>query len=195
LLSLLPLLICVPADDIDVLMKKLSALPGLEAKFTEEKHITLLAAPLNTEGVLRFSPPSMLSRETTRPQASRVVIVEDRLFFDDGKTSQEIDVGNNPVVRAFVNSFVLLLAGDRSGLEQLFTMKLKPGEPWELELVPKKEPISKIIAKMKVSGRGVKVEKLTVEESSGDRTETTFVEVDTQKSFSDAEKQKYFRTK
>lgn len=195
MLSLLALLICAPADDIDGLMKKLSALPGLEAKFTEEKHITLLAAPLNTEGVLRFSPPSMLARETTKPQASRVVIVKDRLFFDDGKTSQEIDVGNNPVVRAFVNSFVLLLAGDRSGLEQLFTMTMKPGEPWELLLVPKKEPISKIIAKMKVSGRGVKVEKLIVEEASGDRTETSFLEVDAQRRFSDEEKQKYFRTK
>jgi hypothetical protein len=196
LLSLLTL-ICAPtaAGDLDALMKQLAALPGLETKFTEQKHITLLAAPLSSEGVLRFSPPAMLSRETTKPVTSRVVIVKDRLFFDDGKNSQEVDVGNNPIVRAFVNSFVLLLAGDRKGLEELFEMKLKSGEPWELELVPRKEPISKIIKRMLVQGRGVKLMKLIVEESSGDRTETTFVDVNTERSFSDAEKQKYFRTK
>jgi hypothetical protein len=183
------------ADELDSLMNQLAALPGLEAKFSEQKHITLLAAPLTTEGVLRFSPPSMLSRETTKPQASRVVIVKDRLFFDDGKNSQEVDIGNNPVVRAFVNSFVLLLAGDRAGLEQLFDMKLKSGAAWELELTPKKEPISKIIKRMVVQGRGVAVEKLIVEEMTGDRTETSFVEVNPARRFSDAEKQKFFRTK
>src|SRR5688500_11826546 len=176
-------------------MQQLSALPGLEAKFTEQKHITLLAAPLSSEGTLRFSPPASLSRETTKPAASRVIIVGDRLFFDDGKNSQEVDVGNNPIVRAFVNSFVLLLAGDRKGLEELFLMKLKAGDSWELELVPKKDPIAKIIQRMLVRGSGVKVEKLIVEESSGDRTETTFVEVNTARRFSDAEKQKYFRAK
>ncbi len=182
------------ADDLDALMKQLSAIPGLEARFTEEKHITLLAAPLSTEGMIRFSPPSMLARQTTKPTASRVVISGDRLYFDDGKNSQEIDVGNNPVVRAFVNSFVLLLAGDRAGLEETFTMKLTPGLPWELELRPKKAPISKIIDRMRVQGRGVKVEKLIVEEASGDRTETTFHDVDTGRRFSDAEKKKFFGT-
>ena len=196
MLSLL-ILIAAPtaADELDALMKQLAALPGLEAKFTEEKHITLLAAPLSSEGMLRFSPPASLARETTKPMASRVVIVGDRLFFDDGKNAQEVDVGNNPVVRAFVNSFVLLLAGDRKGLEELFNMKLVPGETWELELSPKKDPIAKIIKRMLVRGSGVKVKQLIVEESSGDRTETTFVEVDTARRFSDAEKQKYFRTK
>jgi hypothetical protein len=192
----LALLGAPPASDgLDELMKQLALLPGLEAKFTEEKHITLLAAPLGSEGVLRFSPPAMLSRETTEPSASQVVIVEDRLFFDDGKKSQEVDVGNNPIVRAFVNSFVLLLAGDRKGLEELFTMKLTPGESWELELLPKKDPVAKIIVRMLVRGRGVKLEKLIVEESSGDRTETTFMDVNTQRRFSEQEKQKYFRTK
>ena len=183
------------ADELDTLMKQLSALPGLEARFTEEKHITLLAAPLTTEGMIRFSPPSMLARETTKPTASRVVIVKDRLFFDDGKNSQEIDVGNNPVVRAFVNSFVLLLAGDRAGLEQTFTMKLSPGPPWELELRPKSAPISNIIVRMLVQGRGVEVQKLILEEASGDRTVTSFLDVDAKRRFSDAEKQKYFGTK
>jgi hypothetical protein len=191
------LLICAPtaADELDSLMKQLAALPGLEAKFAEQKHITLLAAPLNSESMLRFSPPTSLARETTKPAASRVVIVSDRLFFDDGKNAQEVDVGNNPVVRAFVSSFVLLLAGDRKGLEELFNMKLAPGDTWELELVPKRDPIAKIIKRMLVRGSGVKVKQLIVEESTGDRTETTFVEVDTARRFSDAEKQKYFRTK
>lgn len=198
--SLPLLLLSVPsvaqADDLGDLMAQLSKMPGLEAKFEEKKHIALLQAPLETEGVLRFSPPASLARETTKPRASRVLIVGDRLYFDDGKQQQEVDVGNNPVVRSFVNSFVLLLAGDRSALEATFDMKFSPAtkeEPWKLELLPKKEPISKIIQKMVVRGRGVKLERLIVAEANGDRTDTVFVDVDTKRRYSESEQKKLFR--
>lgn len=184
------------ADDLGDLMKQLSAMPGLEAKFREKKEIALLQAPLVTEGVLRFSPPASLVRETTKPQSSRVLIIGDRLYFDDGEHRQEVDVGNNPVVRSFVNSFVLLLAGDRSGLEEIFEMRFAPAseeELWKLELLPKKAPIDKVIRKMVVRGRGVKLDRLIVQEANGDRTETTFVEVDTKRRFSESEQKKLFR--
>ena len=184
-----------PADTLDQLMAQLKALPGMEAEFAETKHITLLAAPLGSTGVLRFSPEGALQRETLTPTPSKVLIVKDRLYFDDGKKKQEVDVGGNPVVRAFVNSFVLLLTGDKKGLESLFTMKFLPGqgtEPWTLDLIPKKAPISNVIKKMQVEGRGVELRKLTIVEGTGDRSETTFHKVNTARRFSSDERKKYF---
>jgi outer membrane lipoprotein-sorting protein len=180
------------ADALDELMGRLSKMPGLEARFVEDKHITLLQAPLSSEGTLRFLPPSTLSRETTKPQRSVLLIAGDRLYFDEGKGRQEVNVGGSPVVRTFVQSFVLLLAGDRIALEKVFAMTYSGGERWKLELVPKDPAIGKIIRRMLVEGRGVALESLVVEEASGDRSVTRFSDVNPERRFSDEDRARLF---
>ncbi len=59
------------ADDapiaIDALLARFKAVPGLQAKWHEEKRIALLAKPLVSDGTLHYAPPQKLARHTLSP--------------------------------------------------------------------------------------------------------------------------------
>ncbi|HEX4386005.1 MAG TPA: hypothetical protein VH083_23770, partial [Myxococcales bacterium] len=67
------LLLAAPVS-LDSLMAQFRALPGLQAKFHEVKKLTLLKAPLTSEGSIHFAPPSTLVRRTTGPAESTLVV-------------------------------------------------------------------------------------------------------------------------
>src|SRR6185369_10778094 len=96
--------------------------PGLYARYREEKHMAMLEAPLVNEGTIHFVPPSRLARHTERPIESTLIIDGNRLQFGDAEGKQTMDLGANPVARLFVDSFVMLLAGNRAGLEKMFAI-------------------------------------------------------------------------
>ncbi len=177
---------------LDDLLRAFAAMPGLEAGFVEQKRMALLAAPLESSGRLYFTQPGLLTREVRRPSPSRVVITPDKLYARDATGKQMIDLRARPDVKLFVESFVRVLAGDRAGLEQIYEMRFTPGDPWTLRLVPRGPPISKLIRAMEVSGRGLAVESVSVEETNGDASVTRITDADPARRFSDAEKQRVF---
>src|SRR5262245_42648560 len=61
----------------DELLASLRALPGVFARYREEKRFALLAAPLVAEGTLHWAPPNRLARRQTSPVAA-VVVVDDK---------------------------------------------------------------------------------------------------------------------
>ncbi len=184
-----------PAErTLEGLMKRLQEVPGISASFREQKHIALLASPLSSEGTLFFSPPGKLLRRTERPRPSDVLIDQDRLYLRQGQRTQEVDLGSNPVVRAFVGSFLKLFRGDRAALEALYKVRFSPQKKgWELTLVPRSAPINKIIKEMRFGGRGVVVDKLEILETNGDRSVTTFSNVNAARVFDKAEREQLFR--
>ena len=116
--------------DIDALLNQFAKAPGLAAHFREEKHLSLLDAPVINEGRIGFQPPGRFVRHTETPIASTLLIDGGRLQFGDadgGKQSMEL--GTNPVAKLFVDSFVMILAGDRAGLEKVFAIKLTRPRP------------------------------------------------------------------
>ena len=192
------------AITLDALFAQFRALRGLEAHFHEEKRLALLTLPLVSEGTLHFVPPARLARHTTSPVASTLLIDGDRLMFGDGQQSETIPLDGNPVVRLFVDSFVKLLVGDRAALERIFILDLRPrtGGPaadlrlrtggWELRLKPKVAPMTQVIDGIVMQGDGVVLSKMTISETSGDETVTTFDTVDTARRYSPAELSRVF---
>ena len=147
-----------PAD-IDALLAGLSKAPGLYARFREEKHITLLQAPLVSEGSIYFTPPSRFARHTEKPIKSVMIIDGNQLQFGNADGQESMNLGTNPVARLFADAFVMLLSGNRAGLEKIFKMQLTPktgsgaGE-WKLVLTPRVAPMDKLIKDMELRGRG-----------------------------------------
>jgi len=182
--------------NLDKLMKSLQEMPGLEANYVETKHIDLLAMPLVSEGRLRFLPSDRLARDTIKPFPSRTLIISDRLIIKEGKKTQEVNVGANPVVRAFIRSFVLLLAGDQTGLKSLYDLKYQSGKDgWSLELSPKAKSIKKIIRRISMKGSGTVLQNMRIDESSGDYSETVFTQVNVRRKYKPDEIEKYFSIK
>jgi len=183
-----------PAD-IDALLAGLAKAPGLYARFREEKHITLLQQPLVSEGSIYFTPPSRFARHTEKPIKSTMIIDGNRLQFGSTEGShEEMNLGTNPVARLFADAFVMLLSGNRAGLEKIFKMQLTPeaAGAWKLALTPRVAPMDKLIKELELRGRGLNLNELDVREANGDWTRTSFTNVDLNRRYTPAEQTKFF---
>ncbi|MEA2696642.1 MAG: hypothetical protein QOI66_913 [Myxococcales bacterium] len=186
--------------DLDALLNQFAKAPGLAAHFREEKHIALLDAPVINEGTIAFMPPARFARHTEKPIASTLLIDNGRLQFGDADGKQSMELGTNPVAKLFVDSFVMILAGDRKGLERVFTIKVaKPtaggggADAWRVALTPRVSPMDKVIRELTLSGVGLALRELEVRESSGDWSRTTFTDIDVNHRYTPAEQERVFR--
>lgn len=184
------------SDGIDALMARLGAMPGVYARFTEEKTIGLLAKPLVNHGTLYYMPPGKLLRTVDTPYRSQVLLLDDAIWLREGGGSERIDLGTQPAARSFVGSFRSLLAGDREALAEHFELSLhknEADETWTLELRPRTKGMARIVTKMRISGRGEVVTRLVIEEASGDVSDTRFFEVDSRRQYPADEAERLFK--
>jgi outer membrane lipoprotein-sorting protein len=180
---------------LDALLTRFRGVVGLSAHFHEEKRIALLAQPLISEGTVHYAPPGKIARHTLTPSSSSVVLDGTTLRFGDGTTERSIDVASSPVVRAFVDSFLAVLAGDRAALERSFKVDFHSpgGQKWELVLVPREASLTGILREIRFTGDGLVLSQMRIREASGDEGLTTFSEVDTAHVYSPAEAARVFR--
>jgi len=184
-----------PAD-ARALLAAFARMPGLEARFTEEKELALLAVPLRSSGRLYFLPPAHLTREVEEPEPSRLAITPAELRMRDRDGEQVLDLRANEPVRAFVTSLLWVFAGDLEKLEGAFTVVYTP-EPadaaaWSLALTPRAKPLSDLLGALTLSGAGTAVRRIELREPNGDRTRTTIVAADAERRFSAEERQRLF---
>lgn len=187
------------ADDgaitIDALLARFKAVPGLAAKWHEEKRIALLAKPLVSDGTIHYAPPQKLARHTLTPSIASVVLDGTTLKFGDGTKEETIDLAQKPAVRALVDGFAKLLAGDRAGLEKSFSIEqtAAKGDHWELVLKPKTDDLARVVTEMGFVGDGVVLKRMRVLEASGDEATTTFTNVDANHAYGAEEQARVFR--
>ncbi|MEC7519147.1 MAG: outer membrane lipoprotein carrier protein LolA [Myxococcota bacterium] len=194
LICLLPSVASAQAPTLESLLSRFAALPGLEARFVEEKRVALLAVPVRSEGRIWFSQDRVM-RRVTAPDPSAALIADGRLRMRQGDRTEEIEIGDNPVLRGFVDSFRAVLAGDREALERYYRATLTPGEgeSWTLRLVPRDDALRRFLREITMRGDGVTIHEMRMVEVSGDETRTTFTDVDTARRFSPAEARRIFR--
>ena len=183
------------APELSQLMAAFSKMPGLEARFVEKKQLGLLAQPLESRGRLYFARPGLLLRRVESPRRSEVVITPKELKMRDADGEQVIDLRARPDVRPFVESLTWLLAGDQKALAAVYSLQFERGDgqrPWQLTLTPKAEPLSHLIAFIRVIGSGLAVTEIRVQEKAGDETVTQIVEANPARTFQPAELQSLF---
>ena len=182
--------------DAATLLSKMASLPGLQARFREEKKLALLRAPLISEGHLFYTPPGYLLRRVEKPSASSVLITPKELVVQDAGGTQRIDLRSKPSIKLFVESFTRVLAGDHAALQRVyhlrFTPAAAPDEPWTLELTPQGLPLTELIRSVHMSGQGYAVERVRVLEKGGDVSETQLFDVDPGRQFSPGEHRELF---
>ena len=183
---------------LDGLLARFRAIPGLSARFREEKRIQLLAAPLVSEGTLDYAAPGQMVRRTTSPAPSVALIEGAQLRFSDGNGQQSLDMNAMPVVRQFVDSFLALVAGDRASLERAYAMEFRAPDPaapdrWALTLRPRAPALQRVFREVVLRGEGVALAEMVLRETSGDETVTTFRDVNAARRFSPDERARTFR--
>jgi hypothetical protein len=179
------------------LMARFAAMPGLEARFREERRSALVVEPLVCEGVLYYAPPGRLARRTLSPTPSNMVIAGGVLLLEEERGRRRIDLRSNPQVRQVVEGLLLLLSGDAAALERLYAVTFTPRPElgpaaWEMTLAPRSRPMRRAMRRVWLRGDDLAVRTMRIEEASGDETVTTFDHVDTARRYTDAELQRLF---
>ncbi|HEX6239389.1 MAG TPA: outer membrane lipoprotein carrier protein LolA [Polyangiales bacterium] len=185
------------AVDAASLLRAFAGMPGLEARFREEKHIALLARPLTSEGRLFFTHPGLLLRRVETPRPSEVIINSERVVLRDASGEQALDLRARKDLRPFVESLTWILAGNQKALDGVYAVTFEPErgkEPWQLTLKPKVEPLSRLIAHIRIRGSGYAVARIEVTETNGDSTLTTILEANPRRAFDATERAKLFGT-
>jgi hypothetical protein len=181
-----------PAD-LDALLRGMAGASGVEARFVERKELALLAAPLESRGLLYFVPPARMARFTDAPDATALVVDGDRVRFRDGAGEEQLDLSATPMARVFVDNFVVLFSGDRARLEALYEVTLHGDlDAWELRLTPRRPPLDRVLERVVLSGAGPAMREMQVVERDGDRTVTRFERVDADRRFDAAERARLF---
>lgn len=185
------------APDLDALLARFAAAPGMEARFREEKRIALLAVPTRSAGRIHFAAPDRMIRRTTEPEESVALIQDGQLRMRDaGGQVQTLDISSNPVLRGFVDSFRAVLAGNRADLDRFYNAELRAGEgadAWELRLRPRNQDLRRFLREIRMVGEGVTIRSMVMTEVSGDVTRTEFFDVNTNRRYSAAERRRIFR--
>lgn len=182
--------------DLDGLLARCAKMPGLSARFTEEKQIALLALPLRSEGTLHFARGRGLVRHTLAPARQSVLVTDKELVIWDGKATRRVGLGSGAAFESFVQAFSFLLAANRPALESRFAIGFVAGDAasgWSLRLVPKAEDLKKLISAIELSGKGLAISTLIVREATGDVSTTRFSAVDVTKQYSTGEADQLFR--
>lgn len=124
-----------------------------------------------------------------------MVIDGDDLRFGDARGSEQIDLDRNPVVRLFVQTFVQILAGDEKALSSTYRIEYQPDDDgtWSMTLRPKVSPIDRMIERIELRGQGVVLSAMEIIEVGGDKTVTTFEDVNSKRTFTQAELRDLFR--
>ncbi|NOY92099.1 MAG: outer membrane lipoprotein carrier protein LolA [Deltaproteobacteria bacterium] len=173
------------APSVDALLHAFAAMPGLYARFHEEKQIALLSLPVESDGEIYFAPPDRLMRKVTSPIPSRALLEGDRVTLVSPGERRVLDLGTSPVVRGFVGAFRDVLAGDRAALERSYHLDFSTeGEEFTLTLRPKRPALARFLRELRLQGRAHSLTRLHMLETSGDVTDTTFTDVDPARHYS-----------
>ena len=181
-----------PPELADVL-ERMATSAGVEARFEERKELALLAAPLESRGVIYFSPPDRFARFTLAPGFTALVVDGEAVQLREGRDGDLVDLSGNPVARVFVDNIVVLWSGDREQLERHYTAEFRGTlADWELRLAPRREPLSRVIDAITLHGDADDVREMRIIEKDGDRTITRFETLSSDRSFSAVELERIF---
>lgn len=178
---------------LEGLMEGFAASHGVRAKFVEEKHLSLLVEPLQSEGAIYFMPPHRLAREIVRPVPSALIVNGNSLATRTPGEINHVDLAASDVARHFVESFIVLFSGDLDELQRRYEVVFEAtGRRWRMELVPRQSVVRHLIAQIRLLGEGLALREMEIIETQGDRTTTRFAAIDSDHRFDAAEATRLF---
>jgi len=197
LLSLAVLLAAARArgpQSLEALMAQMAHTRGVQAHFHERKEVSLLAAPVESQGMLYFVPPDRFARHTTAPGSSWLIIEGGTLHFRDEVGKQEVDLSSDPIAREFVQHFVVLWSGDLAALRRRYEAVFKAGKAgaWSLRLRPRSSQLRHFLREIQVRGQADAVLEMELVEADGDRSVTHFDAMEADHAFTPAELRQAF---
>jgi hypothetical protein len=157
------------------LMRGLSQVKAVKAKFVERKHVAVLTAPLEMSGTLEYEAPGRLIKTTLKPEPEKMTLENDRLTVETRKGTQTqrrtLSLRDYPALWALVECIRGTLAGDLAALQRFYQVELEGGESkWRLVLKPIDPAVQAYLKEMRITGSADWISGIEILQSDGDRS-------------------------
>jgi len=164
----------------DLLAQVLAAVarqPLAAVPFYERRMSAMLAAPLESRGVLTYDAAGNLEKLTTNPIRESLALSADTITMRSGSAApQTIRVDARPELAAYVRGLRAVLAGDRAALRRHFDVRIGGSfNRWELRLAPLDDAMKRAVRQIAVSGEKGLVRVIETTQSGGDLNELTLI--------------------
>ena len=160
------------------LMAGLAEVRESRARFTEEKQVSLLTAPLRMSGTLRYVRPDQLEKSVTHPYVESLRIHGDRVEWQRQQRTRTLSLRSQPQILALVDSIRATLAGDLAALNLHYRVKFD-GErsQWKITLEPRDDSLAQSIALIHLQGSAQQLRRVEIIEANSDRSVMTIQEM------------------
>ena len=159
------------AFDLAELMALLARRSQGEARFSEQRFVQGLDAPLAASGTLAFAAPDRLERRTLVPRAEAFAVEGNRLTMSRGGRSRSVALDSMPELVAVVEALRGTLTGNAALLQRHFRTSLGgAADAWTLQLVPIDARLAEQVQALRVAGSRGELRSVEMRLAGGDRS-------------------------
>jgi hypothetical protein len=158
------------------LMAGLASVRSSDKRFVEKKYSSLLAAPIEVRGTLKYVAPARLEKHASAPVEEALVVDRERLTLENKSkgVKRSLSLPEYPVVWAFVEGIRSTLAGDLDTLKRFYKVRLEGGQrQWSLRLEPIEPQMAELVQSIVIGGESDRILTIEITEASGDRSVMT----------------------
>lgn len=167
----LPPALSQPPLDLPTLMQRMARRKGGEARFTEERSVGGLDAPLYASGTLSFSAPSRFVRQTLQPTRETMELDGRTLRLVRGGRTRQLDLDSVPEVAALLEAMRATLTGDLPLLRRHFRAELSgEARKWVLALTPLDARLAVQLHAIEIVGQDADLRSILLQLKGGDRS-------------------------
>jgi outer membrane lipoprotein-sorting protein len=145
-----------------------------EAKFVEQRFVSVLDQTLTYTGTLSFSAPDRLARHTLTPRPESFVVEGNQLTLQRGERVRRVALDSVPELAAMVEAMRGTLAGDGAALQRHFKPSVEGAAArWTLTLVPLDFRLLGVVRQLRIDGHQSDVRVVELQLADGDRSVMT----------------------
>ena len=166
-------LAALPAHALDLpeLMTLLAQKRSGEARFTEQREVKGLDAPLASSGTLSFAAPDRFTRKTLAPRPESMVVEGNIVTLTRNGRSRSMALDASPEMEAIVEAVRGTLTGNATSLQQHFKLAVAgTSEQWTLELKPATPRLAVMLDSVRIAGKRGELRTVEMRLADGDRS-------------------------
>jgi outer membrane lipoprotein-sorting protein len=162
------------AFGLNDLQSQLQKPQNIQGDFNQQRYLKSMNKPIASQGHFVLVPKSGLLWQMKKPFVDTMRVRKSGIEQLNAQGQWMASKQSASAQKNQVKLFLDLLAGQTSGLEGQFNLRLTgAAHKWQMQLQPKTALMKQIFTKIDIQGDSV-VKKITLYETQGDRTEITF---------------------
>lgn len=168
--------------DISMLLAEFAKTSSATTRFEETRRLAGTKEATQSRGILRYTAPDRLERETEYPNRERSFVNGHLLTLErtvEGKlVRRSLPLDQLPTLNTFFTALRATLSGNQRALAELFSINLT-GEvsAWTMTLKPLDGAGPSGVRQIRLAGESAAIRRIEVDEASGDSVSTTLTPI------------------